>query len=365
MDEVREEPEVTSVAGLQRDALRFLRGFGLVAAGWTTLLAASAPTTERPSVLWVGVGVIWLWAVIATGVEARVRWWAGWLVAGVAAELLGPAAGTEGWSVAGGAPFVSIAAAALTGRRTPVAATVAILALGALARGFLSDIHTVGASVGTILVFVFGGLALLWLVRIVQRGEEERGALREAVTQAERERAVAVEREEAAARLHDSVLQSLAAITRAGSTHDARQLAADASTQLRVWLRGRGAEAETLRALLDTELRNLDDSRRVTISAAGDRPLDTNVALLVGATVEATRNALTHTTGPVRVYAETRDGTSTVWVADEGDGFDLDRLPEDRLGVRQSIVARLERAGGTAELRSGPSGSEWVLTLGG
>lgn len=357
------QPGVTSVAGLQRDALRFLRGFGAVAAAWTTLLAASAPTIERRSVLWAGVAALWAWAVAAARLEARVVWWAGWLVAGVGAELLGPAAGTDGWSVAGGAPFVSLAAAALTGRRAPVIVTVAVLSLGALGRGLLSDLHTVGASVGTILVFVFGGLALLWLVRIVQRGEQERSALREDVTAAERERAVAVERAESAARLHDSVLQSLAVIARVDDATEARELAADASSQLRVWLRGHGTDATTLRSLLEARLRQLHGNRRVTIGAAGDRPVDDRVELLVEATVEATRNALTHTDGPVRVYAETRDGT-TVWIADQGHGFDPAEVPEDRLGVRGSIIARLERVGGSAELRSDTNGSEWTLTLG-
>ncbi len=52
-----------------------------------------------------------------------------------------------------------------------------------------------------------------------------------------------------------------------------------------------------------------------------------------------------------------------VWVSDRGDGFDLATVPPDRLGVRESIVGRLERAGGAAELHSGDDGTEWELRL--
>jgi hypothetical protein len=38
-------------------------------------------------------------------------------------------------------------------------------------------------------------------------------------------------------------------------------------------------------------------------------------------------------------------------------------VPNDRLGIRESIIGRLERAGGQAVLRSGPNGTEWELRL--
>jgi signal transduction histidine kinase len=53
-----------------------------------------------------------------------------------------------------------------------------------------------------------------------------------------------------------------------------------------------------------------------------------------------------------------------VFVRDRGDGFDPDRMPEDRRGVRESIVGRMERHGGKATVRSSPgSGTEVELTL--
>ena len=47
-----------------------------------------------------------------------------------------------------------------------------------------------------------------------------------------------------------------------------------------------------------------------------------------------------------------------------GVGFDPDATPEDRLGVRRSIIDRMERHGGRAEIRSAPGeGTEVRLHL--
>jgi signal transduction histidine kinase len=52
------------------------------------------------------------------------------------------------------------------------------------------------------------------------------------------------------------------------------------------------------------------------------------------------------------------------FVDDRGEGFDPDRVPPDRRGLRESIIGRIERQGGHAEVRSGPGrGTEVELTL--
>lgn len=237
------------------------------------------------------------------------------------------------------------------------------LSAAALSRGLVSDLHSAASSVGTVLVFCFGALALWWLVRFLREGEEEREELRASVAEAEKARAVQAERAEAAARLHDSVLQSLAAISRAESVERARSLAQESSARLRTWIRTQSQAPDSFRRELERRCRGVAGDREVSVAGAGDRRVDDRTQLLVEAAVEAVRNAVKHTDGPVRVYAETAGKATMVWVADRGRGFDPDSLPPDRLGVRESIVGRLERAGGTAELRSGPEGSEWTLTL--
>jgi len=53
-----------------------------------------------------------------------------------------------------------------------------------------------------------------------------------------------------------------------------------------------------------------------------------------------------------------RWGAATV--RDRGPGFDLDSIPGDRMGVRESIIGRMERHGGTARLRAVPDGGTEV-----
>jgi hypothetical protein len=51
------------------------------------------------------------------------------------------------------------------------------------------------------------------------------------------------------------------------------------------------------------------------------------------------------------------------YVRDHGAGFDVDAVPADRLGVRESIIGRMRRHGGTARLRRLDDGTEVALTL--
>ena len=68
--------------------------------------------------------------------------------------------------------------------------------------------------------------------------------------------------------------------------------------------------------------------------------------------------------GPVSVYGEAGPDLIEVFFRDRGLGFDPDRLPEDRHGVRESIVGRMRRHDGTATIVSVPgSGTEVVLSI--
>ncbi len=50
-------------------------------------------------------------------------------------------------------------------------------------------------------------------------------------------------------------------------------------------------------------------------------------------------------------------------VSDDGPGFEADRVAEDRLGIRASIIARVAAVAGTATVESAPTGTtvtiEW------
>ena len=74
----------------------------------------------------------------------------------------------------------------------------------------------------------------------------------------------------------------------------------------------------------------------------GDCPLDERLAAVLHAAREALVNAAKYAAGaPISVYAEVEPEQVTVFVRDRGPGFDLDAVPEDRLGLRQSVVGRM------------------------
>jgi signal transduction histidine kinase len=66
----------------------------------------------------------------------------------------------------------------------------------------------------------------------------------------------------------------------------------------------------------------------------------------------------------VSLYAEVEADELSVFVRDRGAGFDLSGVGDSRHGVRGSIIGRMQRHGGKAEIRSATGeGTEVRLTL--
>ena len=64
------------------------------------------------------------------------------------------------------------------------------------------------------------------------------------------------------------------------------------------------------------------------------------------------------------VFVEVDGGRAEIFVRDRGKGFDTDGVPEDRLGLRHSVMGRMERHGGRATVRSNPeTGTEVRLEM--
>jgi signal transduction histidine kinase len=126
-------------------------------------------------------------------------------------------------------------------------------------------------------------------------------------------------------------------------------------------------ERTTLAGALEDAAGEVEAAHRVAIDvvAVGDCPLDSRGEALVAAAREALVNAAKFAAdAPISVYAEVNDDAIEVFVRDRGPGFDLAVVPADRRGVRESIVGRLERHGGRAEIRSGAgTGTEIELAV--
>ena len=123
-----------------------------------------------------------------------------------------------------------------------------------------------------------------------------------------------------------------------------------------------GLRADLAAALRDIAAAiELDYPARLEVVAAGVA-VPANSAL-VAAAREAMLNAARHAGGTVSVYLETSDGAIDVFVRDRGPGVDLSDLPADRLGIRESIIGRMTRAGGTGTVRKTATGTEVHLHL--
>ena len=177
------------------------------------------------------------------------------------------------------------------------------------------------------------------------------------------------ERAEMATHLHDSVLQTLALIQRTDDPARMTILARHQESELRDWLFGSapldGADLMST-ALKSTAARVEEDHQiRVDVVTVGDHPIDKGAMSLVGAASEAMVNAAKHSGAErLSLYLEAEDEKLTVYVTDQGKGFDPGAVASDRKGIAQSIKSRVEKAGGTVEINSEPGeGTEVVLTM--
>ncbi|WP_329250928.1 PspC domain-containing protein [Actinoallomurus sp. NBC_01490] len=216
---------------------------------------------------------------------------------------------------------------------------------------------------------VLAGVAVVvapWLLRMWRDLDTER-----------RERIRSQERAEVAAHVHDSVLHTLTLIQR--SAYDPREVQRLARAQerdLRAWLYEPKADAEQdLAAAVRKAAAEVEDHHGMPIEVVcvGDCPLDERLGAMLQAAREAMVNAAKYADGEpgdqartssVSVYAEVVGDDVSIFVRDRGRGFDLDAIPHDRMGLRESIIGRMERNGGKAEIRTAPGeGTEVRLEM--
>lgn len=254
--------------------------------------------------------------------------------------------------------------ASATGSRSrPLVAVLGASLVVAGMVGFLATRGQLGAAREGLLstAVVVGGLALLlapWAARTLGELQAER-----------RERIRSQERAELAAQVHDSVLQTLALIQQAAADpREVARLARGQERELRGWLyRPAPGPASTLSAVLELAAAEVEEAHGVPVEVVhvGDVAHDGAVVALAAAAREAVVNAAKHSGAPlVQVYAEVEPDSATVFVRDRGRGFDPAQVPADRFGLQQSVVGRVERAGGSAVVRSTPGlGTEVQLQV--
>lgn len=174
-------------------------------------------------------------------------------------------------------------------------------------------------------------------------------------------------RADIAAHLHDGVLQTLALIQRnADDPAGVIQLARKQERELRSWLYGSSEDPSlTLAAAVTAAAAEVEDLHGVPVDVVvtGERDLDDGGRTLVRALREALLNAVRHGSPPVSAYIEIGPGSVEAFVRDHGAGFDLGAVPSDRLGVKESIVGRMTRHGGAAQVRRRDPGTEVILTM--
>lgn len=203
------------------------------------------------------------------------------------------------------------------------------------------------------------GLVLLagpWLIRMGRDLSSERTA-----------RIRSDARAEMAEHLHDSVLQTLAIIQK--QAHQPREvitLARRQERELRAWLFGgtdtkAGEHAEVLSEAIEVIAEQVEQDHHVQVDVVkvGDGRSDARTDVLLQAAREAIVNAAKHSgVERISVFLEVASADERgqqlveVFVRDRGKGFDAGMIPEDRRGLRDSIVARIERVGGTVDIHS-------------
>jgi len=198
---------------------------------------------------------------------------------------------------------------------------------------------------------------------------------------AQREAIAGEERARLARAVHDGVLQVLALVQRRGAElapqsadfAELGRLAGEQEAALRSLIRQQDVQEMTGSTDLAAALEELTRAVRlpVTVSTPGT-PVQLPapvVAELVAAVRACLDNVATHVGRDAPAWVLLEDGLEgvVVTVRDEGPAIPPERLADaeaaGRLGVTQSIVARVRELGGTAVLDSGGHGTEWELTV--
>ncbi|MDM4763584.1 hypothetical protein QT381_11245 [Galbitalea sp. SE-J8] len=224
---------------------------------------------------------------------------------------------------------------------------------------------------GVLVVIAAGALVLRALPRatVVAQPAFVRAARAERLARARRRLEV-----RATALVHDTVLGHLAAISAAPGERLSPALVGTIRDDIALivggdWLAEEAPSTPPDTAVLDgivAEARALG----LELSVSGDRALIAEVPApaalaLALATRQCLANVVRHAgvdAAELVVYGS--PGEVTIMVVDDGRGFAVEATPPDRLGLRHSVVERIEAVGGRAQVFSTPGrGTSVLLTV--
>lgn len=334
-------------------------------------VASRAVTDRRGIAVAAGIGsltfIAWvIVSVLHAGWLSNLAWPLGLCVAGIVLIWRNAPAEEQAAMRQLAEPLLSVTAGEGRSRIVLRVLLAAVLLIGGLATlltghhatAFLRPLGGVALVIAAIVV-VFGP----WWLRIARDLVVERQA-----------RARAEERADMAARVHDSVLQTLALIQRgADDPQRVVQLARAQERELRSWLfegRAPGSLDEAGMTLADGVgliQQEVEAQYGIAIEAVtvGDCDLDDDLGALLAAAREATVNAAKWSGADVvSLFAEVEPASVSLFVRDRGQGFDPEAVPGDRKGLAESVHARMARRGGSATVRSvRGEGTEVSLTM--
>ena len=275
---------------------------------------------------------------------------------------------------------IAMAAIAFTPRVAALYLFVAPTAYG-IAAFVTSDEVTIRADaiLSAIYSIIVGGIVLIIIVMLRQAAatvDRAQAAALESYADAVRQHATEVERVQVDAIVHDSVLTTLLSAARA-TTPEARALSAQMAANAIGFLH----QAAVVGPDDGSTVSSTALARRIAVAASElgvpfelraksfvPRAIPTPAAEAVfSASVQAMVNSVQHAGKGAKVIRwlaireVTRQGIE-VEIGDTGAGFTPGGVPNERIGVRVSIIERVANAGGSADVDSQP-GEGTVVTI--
>jgi len=226
----------------------------------------------------------------------------------------------------------------------------------------------------TLLTFLFAALlgSLIFITRYEASRVDQASALAlQAATEQARVDAEVREKSRLDALVHDKVLTTLILASKADSLEEQRavaDLAVGAITKLnevKIASAGSPIASQSFIAALEKIALQQAPTIRISSSVQGSIDIPELVATaLTEATLQAILNSQQHagSSATIELYLKVSPTALKIVIKDDGRGFRMSRVPKSRLGVRISIIERVELIGGRAFVDSKPgSGASIIL----